>query len=481
MSRKKRVEKIEPALTPYDWQMADINKALASMNQEVGALIASDPGAGKTLVTTEILKGLDVKCVLIIAPQGTHKSAWLRTLKRQGFADEVHLLVGTPKGKKNLGRLRWGEPGVYITTPQWFARQKWAGIKPDAVVYDEIHMATAYGSAGQKKLFELGDVKYRIGLSGTPVRNKFENAWSLVKWIEPAKIQLDFWAWRVSACLTEYDRFAPQNRRVIGERVPGALFNSLTCYIQHRHREKCCDFHPEGFLAGLEEPLRIERLIDMTPAQSKFYREIENALATDILNEAGDEVRINAEMLLTARGMLRFCAIALPTVDAETNKLKLSEDSPSPKLDALIEDLPSFEGKHTLVLTHSKQAANLAVHRLKRAGYSVEGWTGDVTKTRRDDILTRFRGGELEIIVGVISAMGVGLDQLQEVCNNLVWLSVDDDASNNTQAIARLDRIGQQKRVISREYISSKTLDEGFLGAKLAKVMELERSTHRRV
>lgn len=466
-------------LIPYDWQLDDIKRAVSSLSQEAGVLIASAPGAGKTLVTTEILKRLKVESVLIVAPEGTHESAWGRTLRRQGFADEVKLLVGTKAGKKNFADLQWRKPGVYITTPQWFARQKWQGINPDVMVYDEVHMAVAYGNASQKALFQMGHVKYRIGLSGTPVRNKFENAWALVKWLEPDKIELDYWAWRISACATVYSRFAPQSREVVGERVPGRLFNSLSCYVQHLQRERCCDFHPNGFLEGLQEPLHIERLVPMTKDQRAFYRGIENALAADLLNEEGEQVRVNAEMLLVARGMLRFCAIALPTLDSETDRLVLTPTSPSPKMDALIDDLPTFEGKHTLVLTHSKQAANLAVDRLSKAGYTTEAWTGDVTKARRREVLNRFRAGELEIIVMVIAAAGTGTDGLQDVCNNLVWLSHDDDPSNNKQALARLDRLGQTKRVVVRDYLSAETMDVGFWGKSMAKVLAIEAATRK--
>jgi superfamily II DNA or RNA helicase len=45
-------------LTPYDWQQADIDRCVDSMSESVGALITSAPGAGKTLVGTEVAKGL---------------------------------------------------------------------------------------------------------------------------------------------------------------------------------------------------------------------------------------------------------------------------------------------------------------------------------------------------------------------------------------------------------------------------------------
>lgn len=476
-------------LTCYDWQQADVDKCLRTMDYGVGALITSAPGAGKTLVATEVAKGLGVGTILVVAPQGTHLSAWRKTVLRQGLIDspnDFHVLIGTAKGKRALASLQWNTPGVYITTPQWFARQKWDKFKPDMVIFDEIHVAGAYDNTTRKKLHSLGDVRYRMGLSGTPLRNKFENAWSIVKWIEPDRVGEEYWVWRLTKCATKPDPFAPQGRKVTGEKVPGELFNSLTCYIQHLQRERCCDFHPDGFLAHLPEPLHLEIVVPMATEQRKFYREMENALASSLVNDDGETVRIEAEHFIVVRNMLRRAACALPYAEefevekdgvTETRvRLNFAPDTVSPKIDRLVEDLPDYEGKHTLVLTHSKQIARLACERIREAGMDVAAWHGDISRSERNSILDRFTTGELDVIVGVISAMGTGTDGLQEVCYNLSWLSRDDDASNNIQGLGRLDRLGQSQRVVVRDYLSDETIDVGFYGKQMERVLALNES-----
>lgn len=469
-------------LTPYEWQQADIDYCVKNMSEEVGGLITSAPGAGKTLVATEIAKALGAKVILIIAPQGTHDSAWGRTVIRQGLSPEgVRVLIGDAKGKKALADLQWRKPGVYITTPQFFARRKWGAITPDMVIFDEIHLAGAYGIATSKRLIGHGKqpglrAKYRLGLSGTPLRNKFENAWVLVRWLEPRRMTLDYWVWRLTKCATKPSPFAPQGREVTGEKVPGELFRSLSCYIWHSQRENCCRFHPKGFLAHLPEPLDLEIQVEMAPAQRRFYREMENLLASELIDADGNPVHVDGGEIIVARGYLRRCALALPSVDPETGKLFFPDDALSPKLDKFIEDLPSYEGKHTLVFTHSKQFAKVVVDRIRKAGFTAEGWHGDVTKTQRKRVLASFLSGETEVIVGVIGAMGTGTDGLQEVCWNLTWLSYDDDTSNNFQGIGRLDRLGQETRVVQRTYNSVETIDVGFFGKQWTKAMKLQDS-----
>lgn len=469
-------------LTPYDWQRADIDKMVKSIKPTSGALVVSSPGAGKTLVTVEVLRELAPEVTLIIAPPSTHVSAWARTLKRQDVADAVKPLLGTKSGLKNFEDLKWGVPGVYITSANWFTRADWKNITPDAIIVDEIHMLAKYGNAGMKKLVGHGHQKgitapIRIGLSGTPFRNNFENAWTIAKFIEPSTVTGEYWVWRITKCVGKYDHFAPQNLKVTGEKNPGELSQSFSCFINHKQRERCCDFHPNGFLANLPEPVRIERDLAMTKAQAEFYHNMEDTYAA-FLTSPGEngEVPVVAEFPITARGMLRFCALGLPSFDSETERLFFEDDCESPKLDALIEDIGSLDGKRVLVFTHSKQFAKVATKRLVKAGFPAVAWTGDLKPKGRKEALDGFVSGEIEVIVGVISAMGTGTDGLQEAAYNVAWLSVDDDPSNNVQGIGRLDRLGQQHQVTMIEYRMAKTFDVGHLSQQIQKQLDLNKS-----
>lgn len=471
-------------LVPYDWQQADIDKIVASIsgNPEVGALVVSAPGAGKTLVAVEAMKRLRPTITLIVAPPSTHVSAWEKTLSRQGVAGSVRPLIGTAKGKVAWADLAWGKAGVYITSAQWFARQNWDGIEIDMIIFDEIHMVAKFGNVSQKKLVGYAKQKglwapMRIALSGTPFRNNFENAWSIARWVEPKKMPKDYWVWRMSDCAWKYSPFAPQNAEVTGERVPGNLASKLTCYISHSQRERCCDYHPEGFLAHLAEPIRIQRDLLMSKKQGEFYRSMEQNLIAFLTTPGEDgKVPVIAELPITARGMLRFCALGLPSIDMETEKLYFHPDTESVKIDQLAEDLDALDGKRALVLTHSKQFAQFASARLNKMGFRTLSWDGDVSAKRRREILKAFTDGELDAIIGVISAMGTGTDGLQEAAYNVMWLSVDDDASNNVQGIARLDRLGQKHQVVMIEYRHIGTFDVGHLDKQLQKQLDLNKS-----
>ena len=72
--------------------------------------------------------------------------------------------------------------------------------------------------------------------------------------------------------------------------------------------------------------------------------------------------------------------------------------------------------------------------------------------------------------------MGTGTDGLQEAAYNLVFMSVDDDSSNNTQGVARLDRLGQKHQVVIAEYRMLNTFDVGHLDRQLQRQLDLNRT-----
>lgn len=482
-------------LTPYDWQQNDIDRIVEA---EGRGLVVTQVGGGKTLVAIEALLALGSKVNLVVAPQGTHLHAWNRTLKMQSDGEyEFRRLDSTKKGKAALADLMWDEPGWYICTPQWFARQKWNGVKPEAMVFDEIHVAGAYSNITRRKLHQIEPV-YRIALSGTPLRNKIENAWAIVKWLWDDLMPDNYYWWRLSpALLSEYDRFAPQNRKIVGEAVPGTIVNSLPCYIYHAQREACCKWHPRGFLDGLKEPAVEVRTVPMTTAQRRFYRQMEESYVSWLTTPDEDgKTPVVAELPIVARSMLRSAALAMPSIrtvtrrrkdkdtgeiyEEEVEQLYFEPDCDSPKLDELMQILEEMGDEPALVLTHSQKFAAVMVDRLTAAGVDCFEWSGANSQKKRDAALEAIRRGELRVIVAQIEAVGTGTDGLQDAMSTEIWISESDDPTSNQQGKGRLDRRGQ-KRQVTRIYIRSEgTHDEGIYSKNLQAALRMAASLRKK-
>jgi hypothetical protein len=481
MAKKKKapdapVSKLEP-LTPWPYQAADI---AAIVKAKGTALVVTEVGGGKTLVAVESARGINAQSVMVIAPQGTHRRGWKATIERQIPDAVVRRIETSVKGKAALADLQWDKPGWYLCTPQWFARQQWAGFTPDMAIFDEIHIAGSYGNVTRAKLHQL-EAKARLGMSGTPLRNKIENAWGIVRWLWPYLMPLTFWHWRMTLN-TVFDKFAPQNRKVVGEHKPGELVNSLPCYIQHMQREKCCEFHPKGFLEALEAPEEIIRMVEMSSKQKKFYKQMEdNYVAWLSTPDENGELPVIAELPIVARGMLRFCALALPSLNPETNKLYFEPDCESPKVDEVLQVLSEINGHSAIVYTHSQQFAAVLTARLQDKGITAFEWSGKPSQKKRDEAMAKFISGEIRVVVAVIAAVGTGTDGIQEATSYEIWVSLDDDPTNNVQARGRADRPGQKHRVTRIEIRSEGTYDDGIVSKQLETLLAVNAALKKEV
>lgn len=440
------------SLIPYEYQQRDIDFLVA-----YGAgIIATQVGGGKTLVSIEAAKALDAQDVLVIAPKGTHKRAWQKTIERQIPGAIVRQINSTQAGKDAYADLYHRKPGWYLITPEFFRKFRWDKIHPDVAIFDEIHRASNRKSQTAKMLHTLKAV-HRFGLSGTIAGNKIEGFWSVVRWVFPDFAGRSFWAWADHYCLIKEDYFA--GKIIVGEKEPGSIVAHLPAYIRHLKRERCCDLHPDGMDADLPPIVSKERSVDLAPEQKKIYKQMEKDLVAWLNGNP-----MIAEVPVSARIRLRQITLGVPSIDPDTNEIFFAEDCKSSKLDELfniISDHP--DGEQMLILTHSQKFARVATKRLEGAGYSAFEWSGTATQKDRDAALERFIAGDIQFIVAVIAAIGEGTDGLQEAASVVVWLSKDDNRLLNEQAAGRLDRRGQKKSVVSYEIIADGTYDENQL------------------
>jgi superfamily II DNA or RNA helicase len=438
-------------MKPFPFQERDIEKLIA--NDGTG-LVATQVGGGKTLIAIEVAKRLKTKTNFVIAPKGTHKRAWERTIKLQIPNAVVRYVNSSADGKQAFLDMEAGIEGWYLISPEFFRNYHWRGIEPDLAVFDEVHRASNRQSKTAKMLHTL-KAKRRIGMSGTIAGNKIEGFWSVLRWVYPEVAGRSFWGWVEEYCETKVDFFA--GKIVDSEKTPGRIVTSIPCYIRHLKRERCCDLHPNGIDHELPAVQEEVRTVELSVAQRKIYKKLEK----DLFVWLGDNP-LAVEAPVAVRTRLRQITLGVPMIDEETQEVNFAEDCESSKLSEffqIISDHP--EGEQMLVLTHSQKFAKVTVARLRKAGHTAFEWSGQATQKVRDEALEDFIAGKVQFIVAVISAIGEGTDGLQEATNVVVWLSKDDNRLLNEQASGRLDRRGQKKSVISYEIIAEDTYDEG--------------------
>lgn len=428
------------------------------------ALNASTMGAGKTLIAVESAKGLGAQTVLLIAPLGT-RVGWQITFERQGVELPFRWINSTKSGKDALADWGWQLPGVYFVGVEYFVRLAWDGKfwsgvwnpKPDVVLFDEAHRSQNRASKTYKTLKQVGG-GFKLSMSGTPTGNSFEGAWAVTRWLWPKLVDNSFHRWVDVWCETVYDHFAPGNRKIVGEKKPGAFFNSLPCYVRIES-ELNVDIENAVFY------------VELSPKQRKAYDQLEKNMITWV---EGNPLVV--EFPITLRARLRQATLGMFSVDGD-GEVSFADDCESSKIDAMFDILQNeWDGEPALILTDSRKFADVVVSRLNASGRSASAWHGSVSQGEREDRKKRFIDGDISYLVAVTSAIAEGVDGLQHATRNILWLSRSDNRLLNEQAMARVHRQGQTRQVRSVEIVAVDTYDSGVLSSQLQDAVAMNKT-----
>ena len=445
-------------LTPTPEQALAIKRMVEEPSR--AALNGSTMGAGKTLIAVEVVKSLGSNRVLLIAPLGT-RLGWQVTFERQGVKLPFRWINSSKDGKKAFEYWMSGVAGIYFVGVEYFVRLGWSGrerskvwsMYSDIVLFDEAHRGQNRKSKTHRTLVQV-KCGYKLAMSGTPTGNSFEGAWAVTRWLWPDKIDKSFHSWVGKWCATEYDHFAPGNRKVVGEKIPGAFFNSLPCYVRIE----------SNLDVGFEEDIRY---VELTAPQRKAYNQLEQQMITWV---EGNPLVV--EFPITLRARLRQASLGMFSVDAE-GEVTFDLDCKSSKVDAMLEILKDeWDGEPALILTDSRKFADVVVHRL---GERAAAWHGNVSQSERESRKKDFIDGNLDYIVAVTSAIAEGVDGLQHATRNVLWLSRSDNRLLNEQAMARVLRQGQTELVRSVEIIAVDTYDSGVLSSQVQSAIEMNK------
>lgn len=427
-------------------------------------------GGGKSLTATLAIRDSKPDVTLILAPQSTHRTAWIPTLRDNADVDARIIGNGTKATRQALADFEMGTPGVYLATGQWMSRSttdisNWSG---DMLVVDESHQLTTMKSAGQRRLsgYHPSDgqplaqrFESRMALSATAMRQNFENLWGTMRllwphldgmgevayanayrWMDDRMAHVDVWTNQ-----RDRDGNPKKVKQYVSEKEAGRLFREAPCVILHKRRETCCEDpdHQGGFLK-VEEPQVIEREVVLTAKQNKSIRELETLMMT-YLNDHPLEVAIP----LTQKQRIRQLTLAEGSVEymetpegEEKSTLVFDADCKSPFTDETIHILSNLPADENVVIfLESRRFAEVLTKRLNNAGFTAAEYSGVVKAD-----LTKF-GSDYRVLVGVTSAIGTGTAGLNHISHTEIVFEQPISLTARTQVNARLERLDNTHRV----------------------------------
>lgn len=449
-------------IRPTGAQEREINRATHAIRDGGGALLAWEPGCGKTYGAIWVTQKLDAdERVIVVCPKRVTPS-WQASIKTITGQEARVLSRSTKSGHANIEDMLNGADGWWVINFELLVSlgkaveaKKWPNVPFskklfDMVVVDEVHRIANHRTQSFRAVKALKS-RYRLGLSGTPAGNKPVNIYGVLKFLNPDSVDRSFYRFADEFFVSEFNPFAasPYARIYGGERTPGVLRDSVgDNWSAMRGSEVFGDL----------PSVNVQRVIcGMRREQRRMYREfVDYRLA---IMDGGASAASSAAVL---DGRLRQITLGpLKIVDDSVE----FEGRGSSKIDAtldILSDLPQDE--RVILWCHSRKFMAPLRKRLADAGYqSVE-----LSSDYRDEWRRFLEPDGPRVLCAVIAAAAEGIDGLQDVCNTEVWLSKDNSVILNLQACARLNRKGQTKRVNRFLLQCENTIDVTVVEPRLA-------------
>lgn len=428
-------------IRPTGAQEREINRTVTAIRGGGGALLAWEPGCGKTYGAIWVTQKLGAdRRVIIVCPKRVIPS-WQASIKTITGREARVLSRSTKAGRVNIEDMLNGEDGWWVINFELLVSlgkaveaKKWPNVSFsrksfDMVVVDEVHRIANHRTQSFRAVKALKS-RYRLGLSGTPAGNKPVNIYGVLKFLNPNGVDRSFYRFADEFFVSEFNPFAasPYARIYGGEKTPGALRDSVgDVWSAMRGNEVFGDL----------PPVNVQRVAcGMRREQKRMYQEfVDHRLA---VMDGGASVASSAAVL---DGRLRQITLGPLRIMGDSVEF---EERGSSKIDAtldILSDLPSDE--RVILWCHSRKFMAPLRKRLADAGYRSVEMSSDYHNEWR-----RFLGPDgPQVLCAVIAAAAEGIDGLQNVCNTEIWLSEDNSVILNLQASARLNRKGQTRRV----------------------------------
>ena len=451
------------------------------------ALLADEPGLGKTAQAIRALKmlherGEEIFPVLIVCPN-TLKKNWAREFtkwwpevptqvikgsavqRKRQFEDPSQVFIINweslrthsrlaPYGSVALTRCRacGGQDEKISETRCEVHLRELNHIDFKAVIADEIHRSKDPKSKQSRALWSAsGDSKIRFALTGTPIANNVVDLWSILHWISP-KDWPSKTKWIDRMVDTMLNAFG--GMMVIGVKpaMQDEFYKSVNP-VMRRMLKKVV-------LPWLPPVINERRDVEMSTKQKKAYEQMRDLMIAEL--GSGDTLTAPSVLTQTIR-LLQF-ASSYATLDTNesTGEIKAVLDSPSCKVEALMDDIDNgdFGDDSVAVSAVSKQLINLLSAEMTKKKIPHGLITGDQDEDERQKAIDDFQSGAIKWILFTAQAGGVGITLT--AARRLIMLQRPWSLVDHKQVLDRVHRIGSEihDSIVITDYVTEGTIEE---------------------
>lgn len=440
-------------LRPY--QMDGFAWLAARYAQRVGGILADDMGLGKTLQALALIcharessrpasgpsQGTDP--FLVVAPTSV-VSTWASEAAR--FAPDLGVVTVTQTTAKSgvtMAELV-GDAGLVVTSYALFRLDfdryealSWAGLLLDEAQFVKNPASHAYQRARRLS------TPWKLAMTGTPLENSLSELWALTSITAPG-------------LFGRLDKFSAAYKVPIERNSDEAKLEALRRRIKPIMLRRT----KSQVLADLPDKQEQVLAIELDARHRRIYDTWLARERQKVLGLLGD-LEANRFEIFRSLTLLRQAALDVSLVDPSHNTV------PSAKLDVLSETLGEAvaDGHRALVFSQFTRFLRSAQRRLEDDGIATCYLDGR-TK-RRSQVIEDFRSGKAPVFLISLKAGGFGLNLTE--ADHCILLDPWWNPATEAQAVDRVHRIGQTRKVIVYRYVATGTIEEKVMALKARK------------
>ncbi len=420
------------------------HRGASFLNTAERAVLADEPGTGKTIQAIAALKIYDNGLPALVVCPTTMRHTWAAELAKWAAELSVSVVAGTKQQ-----RIKALRPGADVYVIGWEAAKLHTRIcgygsiklseddrRPgelndlgiQTVILDEAHRAKNPESKQTRAAWFLcWGARYRWALTGTPLTQGPGDMWSILHAIDPESAPVRS-TWVDRYCDTSINWFGVLEIGGLKQTTRDELFSWLDPLMLRRSKAEV--------LPELPPKTYSTRWVELAGGQAIAYKAMHKTMMT------GRLVAVDPLVQLTRLVQL---AAATPVVDDDGKVTALR--MPSSKVSALLEMVEDAAGEPMVVFAQSRLLIELCCRELCKAGVQHKVITGTVSAKDRDAAVAGFQGGDYPVMLCTIGAGGEGITLHR--ASTAVFLQRSFSLAANLQADDRIHRIGQVAEAVN--------------------------------
>jgi len=423
-------------------------------------------GTGKTKVgidvyTARAMEGV-INAMVIVCPVCVRDN-WVNEIETHCPIEHSAMVLDTKKIKQvqkwieEPGDFKWLIVGVESLAQgrAYDYAAKFMLMHTAGMIVDESSRIKNFKATRSEKCVSLGLMSnYRMIMSGTPVTQGIHDLYMQFEFLDSQIISIgDFYSFRNRYVIMG----GFEDRQIVGYQNVEELLGYIKPFVFYAQKADVLD---------LPKKLFTKRIVKMSPAQSKAYKELNSKDGETIINGNVIEIEHVLEKMLRLQQIVggfyptEFEDVISGKMKGETKSLP----GKNPKIEELLQVTEEIGGS-TVIWCRYRHEIMLVSNALreKYGEDSVVEYHGGIDRDQRKENINDYESGKVRFFVGNQSAGGIGINLVYG--NTMIYYSNTFSLEERLQSEDRSHRIGQDEDVLYIDLMMEGSIDDDIIEA----------------